>query len=138
MPMRKRCGRWGPFPFRFRRGESPAGSGAGDYQDMHNPGPHTCRIVWRVPGGGQRLTQPRFPPFNKCLDFPPASANVPATQVNHVFITFHETLHEKLMSVSLADCAGRCCYNRHVLCTKSFCSQLPREHVLTRAWAYGT
>lgn len=82
----------------------------------------------QVPGGGQRLTQPRVPPFDKRLDFPPACANIPATQVTHKFITSQETL----MSVSLADCAGRCCSSHHVLCTKSFCLQL--QTALTRAW----
>lgn len=65
-------------------------------------------------GGGARL-----PPPNRFVDSPPARAHAPAAQAAHIFISFHQTLHEKLMSVSLADGAGRCCYGRHVLCTKT-------------------
>lgn len=65
-------------------------------------------------GGGAGL-----PPSNRSVDSPPARAHAPAAQAAHIFISFHQTLHEKLMSVSLADGAGRCCYGRHVLCTKT-------------------
>lgn len=70
-------------------------------------------VVTRT-GGGARL-----PPSNRSVDSPPACAHAPAAQAAHIFISFHQTLHEKLMSVSLADGAGRCCYGRHVLCTKT-------------------
>lgn len=92
--MRKCRGRWGRLPLHLIRpaaptrcGESPAVSGARECQ--------ACRIALRVPGGGKRLTQPSFPPFNKAVDFPPARANIAATQVTHIFITFHEMLPEK-------------------------------------------